>query len=474
LNLDSISTLLELSMALSAWKESGPDRWALRCNPSSGNLHPTEVYVVAQQIEGLASGVYHYVSRDHVLEQRCLADVTNTQPVSALWIGLTSIHWREAWKYGERAFRYCQLDVGHALGALRYAAAVNGWSVQLVEACGDSLLAGMLGVNRSADFGKAEPESPELLLRIIPHADPQTTQRSQAMQQLPTLSLTHWQGHANVLDSHHMYAWPLITEADIATRAPHHALDDVTDDYGRHYPPLMQTTAKRAVDIIRNRRSAQHFDRKFTLSAVDFHDLLDGLLARPQLPWDAWRYAARIHPIIFVHRVEGLTPGLYALVRNPHSIIGLQQALRREFLWRPVDSAPEHLPLHQLYVGDCRQIAKNLSCHQAIAADSCFSMAMLAEFEPLIQNNPWRYRQLYWEAGLLGQALYLAAEAASVRGTGIGCFLDDVVHELLGVQDQRYQSLYHFTVGRPVTDERMSSSPPYSEQRRLGLIEDAT
>ncbi|MGB5200972.1 MAG: nitroreductase, partial [Sedimenticolaceae bacterium] len=38
----SIAALLELSMGLSAWKQLGGSRWALRCNPSSGNLHPTE------------------------------------------------------------------------------------------------------------------------------------------------------------------------------------------------------------------------------------------------------------------------------------------------------------------------------------------------------------------------------------------------------------------------------------------------
>jgi SagB-type dehydrogenase family enzyme len=31
---------------------------------------------------------------------------------------LTSIVWREAWKYGERAYRYCLLDIGHAWQAL--------------------------------------------------------------------------------------------------------------------------------------------------------------------------------------------------------------------------------------------------------------------------------------------------------------------------------------------------------------------
>ena len=102
-----------------------------------------------------------------------------------------------------------------------------------------------------------------------------------------------------------------------------------------------------------------------------------------------------------------------------------------------------------------------MNCHQAIAGDSTFALAMLAEFDAPLKDAPWRYRELYWEAGLLGQVLYLEAEAAGLRGTGIGCFFDDVLHELLGLQGTTFQSLYHFTVGYPLTDERIASLPPY-------------
>src|SRR5262249_25382136 len=132
LSVATVGALLELSMGLAAWKEYGPDKWALRCNPSSGNLHPTEAYVISSNVPGLDDGLYHYVSRDHVLERRCVSAPGGDIASSRLWVGLSSIHWREAWKYGERAFRYCQLDLGHAIGAIRYAAAALGWSAKVV------------------------------------------------------------------------------------------------------------------------------------------------------------------------------------------------------------------------------------------------------------------------------------------------------------------------------------------------------
>jgi hypothetical protein len=64
----------------------------------------------------------------------------------------------------------------------------------------------------------------------------------------------------------------------------------------------------------------------------------------------------------------------------------------------------------------------------------------------------------------MGQVLYLEAEAHGLRGTGIGCFFDDALHDLLGIRDQRMQSLYHFTIGMPVLDERITTEAPYAAQ----------
>ena len=133
-DLKSIGILFELAMGLSAWKVYGQSRWALRCNPSSGNLHPTESYLIFSGIGNLSSGIYHYNSYQHNLEQRCIIPPQQRHDSLAgnsILIGLSSIHWREAWKYGERAFRYCQHDVGHAIATFRYAAAILGWQVQL-------------------------------------------------------------------------------------------------------------------------------------------------------------------------------------------------------------------------------------------------------------------------------------------------------------------------------------------------------
>ena len=135
----SLSRFFEFALALSAWKKGGEMEWALRSNPSSGNLHPTEGYVVFPQINGLdlKPGLYHYAPKEHGLELRAeflteqVARLLAPFPQGAFLFGLTSVHWREAWKYGERAFRYCNHDVGHAIGTARIAAATLGWNMVL-------------------------------------------------------------------------------------------------------------------------------------------------------------------------------------------------------------------------------------------------------------------------------------------------------------------------------------------------------
>ena len=83
------------------------------------------------------------------------------------------------------------------------------------------------------------------------------------------------------------------------------------------------------------------------------------------------------------------------------------------------------------------------------------------DFEAALASwGPRAYRRLHWECGFLGQLVYLEAEALGLRGTGIGCFFDDPVHQVFGFKDLAFQSLYHFTVGGPVDDPRLTTLPP--------------
>jgi len=449
LDLPNLGLLLELAFGLSAWKQYGPSRWALRCNPSSGNLHPTEAYLINAGNNLLEPGVYHYHSHDHALEQRCRFP----KPISdGLLLGLSSVHWREAWKYGERAFRYCQHDIGHALAAVRYAAACLGWTIELLADVGDAELAALLGLDRSDDFKKWEQETPDLVCRIHTLQDYPPLSLAALLELLPTAT---WYGQADSLRAHHLYHWPVIDEVAAAAVKPHG--EEPRPNTVIQTPPPSSCLAK-ATRLIRQRRSAQRFDGKMqALPSAWFYRMLGAVLPN-SAALALWPWPAKVHLFLFVHRIDGLSPGLYALVREESALPRLKAATLEEFFWQPQTDGP---PLYHLYSGDVRAIAKTLSCHQPIAGDSAFSLAMVADFKATVANEAWRYRQLFWECGYIGQILYLEAEAAGVRGTGIGCFFDDSVHQILGITDDTWQSLYHFTIGTPLEDARLQTLPPY-------------
>src|SRR5579872_2062740 len=125
-----LSQLLFYSAAISAAKRvpSTGYKYALRVNPSSGNLHPTEFHFATRGLKDWPDGLYHYRPSSHTAEQRAVGDfVANLTALEApIVFVLTSIAWREAWKYGERAYRYCLHDMGHAWQALVLAARAIG------------------------------------------------------------------------------------------------------------------------------------------------------------------------------------------------------------------------------------------------------------------------------------------------------------------------------------------------------------
>jgi SagB-type dehydrogenase family enzyme len=125
-----LSQLLFYSAAISASKRvpSTGNRYALRVNPSSGNLHPTEFHFLTRGLQEWPDGLFHYRPSAHMAEQRGLGnfEMKLAGSFAPIVFVLTSIVWREAWKYRDRAYRYCLHDMGHAWQAIALAARAIG------------------------------------------------------------------------------------------------------------------------------------------------------------------------------------------------------------------------------------------------------------------------------------------------------------------------------------------------------------
>jgi SagB-type dehydrogenase family enzyme len=134
---------------------------------------------------------------------------------------------------------------------------------------------------------------------------------------------------------------------------------------------------------------------------------------------------------LYVHRVDGLTPGVYRY-------------------W------PEHAELERIKGGDQRVAAAALSLGQELAGNACVAVSMIGDFENASRSYGNRgYRYVHFEAGAIGQRMYLAAEALGLRATGIGAFFDERVNRYLNLSPEQGQVVYHFAIGYPVSDPRL-------------------
>jgi len=401
------------------------------------------------------------------------------------------VFWREAWKYGERAFRYCNHDVGHALAAVAVAAAALGWDAKVLDGLSYEDLGRLVGVDKGSLAatpeelpnrvvkGKApwvERQHPDCTVLLFPAGSEPEVDYGRMSDALRRFDGLDWVGKANALSKDHV-VWDVIyrTAEEVKKHGPAPEERFVVMPW-RKSPAMSEGLYKQLTvqEVVRRRRSAVDMDGVHVMGRDMFYQMLLHCLPSGEagtgerqgkqcalpfrvLPWDA-----EVHAALFVHRITGLPKGLYFLVRNEEHFGALQRAMRQDFEWVRPEGCPDGLPLYRLMKGDCQRLAMQISCFQEIASHGCFSLGMIARFDPVLHDKgEWMYPRLFWETGVLGQVLYLEAHAVGISATGIGCYFDDAVHEVLGLKDLEFQSLYHFTVGSPVLDKRIMSLPAY-------------
>lgn len=420
-----VSQLLFHSAAISAAKrvQSTGYKYALRVNPSSGNLHPTEFHFAACGVKGWPDGLYHYRPSSHMAEQRATGSLklpVEDRQAPLLFI-LTSIVWREAWKYRNRAYRYCLHDIGHAWQALALSAQAIGCR---------SFAWGCFPDDDVARICRFPGDEWPMILVALEGDSIRKSARTEN-------ELWWYGGEPNRL-SDHVVSYPLIEQIHAATKK---LAGSSTLEPGGHSPAAV---SGRCVDLPEPGHSVRPFGEvvRRRRSALDFRGgawfislaQLSAILAAASAPVAADFAVARwITLYLYVHRVEGLDPGLYRY-------------------W------PEQKRLEILRLGDQRVMAAGLSLGQDLAGNACVAFSMIGDLDRAAQLFGDRgYRYVHFEAGAIGQRLYLAAEALGLGATGIGAFFDDEVHEYLGLGPGDGQVVYHFAIGYPEPDPRLDA-----------------
>jgi SagB-type dehydrogenase family enzyme len=416
-----LSQLLFYSAAISASKRvsSTGYRYPLRVNPSSGNLHPTEFHFRARGVKEWPDGLYHYRPSTHMAEQRALGDVEmklgrNSAPLVFV---LTTITWREAWKYGDRAYRYCLHDIGHAWQALALAARAIG--------C-DSFAAGHFPDDEVTQRCRlADDELPMLLIELRGASIP--ARESNAGE-------TVWYGgHANQLSAEKASNEWIdrihdATKLSTPTQRGNVVAEPLPTGYGEIKLPPPATSRRTFGETARLRRSALDF--LGGTQSISLTQLSALLAAASQRLIADFARTSFVQLYLYAHRVEGLNPGVYRY-------------------W----SASAELEL--IKHGDQRVVAAELSLGQKLAGNACVAFSMVGDLERAVRAHGDRgYRYAHFEAGAIGHRLYLAAEAHGLGATGIGAFYDEEAHRYLKLPPQQ-QVVYHFAIGYPVPDVRL-------------------
>ena len=420
-----LSQLLFYSASISASKlvPSTGYRYALRVNPSSGNLHPTEFHFFTRGLKDWPDGLYHYRPSSHMAEQRALGIEMDLDGSPApITFVLTSIAWREAWKYRDRAYRYCLHDIGHAWQALALGARAIG--------C-DAFAAGQFPDDEVAQFCRFhEDEWPMLIVELrgesIPLIEPNPVRE-------PDPGKIVWYGgEANRLSKESIPYGSIeeIHEATKLRRAEGH-VTVAEPGAGKTKPPRPTSFPRPFGEVVRLRRSALDFQGGAkSISLTQFWSLLAA--ANQPLMAD-FANARFIQLYLYVHRVSGLQPGVYRF---------------------SLDDAR----LENVKSGDQRVAAAGLSLGQDLAGNACVAFSMIGDFNRATRVHGDRgYRYVHFEAGAIGHRLYLAAEALGLGATGIGAFYDEEVHRYLNLTPEQGRVVYHFAVGYPVPDYRVKA-----------------
>jgi hypothetical protein len=506
---DALSDLFFHALSCSARKDSyqmlsAPrSAWSKRVNPSSGGLHPVECHVLLPpELSGSETAqVLHYAVQNHGLEHRAQLTselwqhfTAHSWPHAAALVLLSTLDWREIWKYGERAWRYVQLDVGHALAALQFAARAHGWSVVPVTSVTGATLMTDAQVCTLFGLSDARPESstsaggptlghcaeleherPAVLLALIPHVI-DVSEYLTAVNKLEldwsAVAQVPYQGNASQASWMHHH-WHSIAAIDHVTRITQRtrSLIEASGKYPHvQHSALSVADERLAGEVLRTRRSALEYLPQGGVTWPQFRYMLAHLLNQQVWQSTDQSWGRHIHCALYIHRVEGLVPGYYVL---PRTLAALDQlrGLAPNAQWSRPECASDEpdLPLYLLHPASeevAREVVKEASCHQKIAETASFVLSMFTDLHgALTRDAPAIYRQLHWECGMMGQVLYQDATALALMATGLGCFLDDLALQPFELAPH-CAALYHFAVGPGPASHYLA----YNYERSFGEI----
>lgn len=428
-SLAQLSTLLHLAQGVTGITRYPHATYHLRAAPASGALYPTITYVVVREVGSLEPGLYHYDVKDHALHllragTERVGDLAGAvyrpETVRAAKVTLlfSTEYFRSAWKYEERAWRYCLLDAGHAAGQATLAAAALGLSSHLIGRFDDRKVNAVLGLHAAQEGA----------LLVVPIGGPSGA---------PAAAQPRFEARPQTLGSDDVPDMVSLAQgrtvlARVDTGGPVKAFPapkPVRNEAGTDLIPLPREglpTGERLDATVERRRSARRWDTQAAVALRDLSQVLHlsfGQTGGRPDPTVESIGALRLY--VVVHRADGVPPGVYAYRRETHALARIRS-------------------------GDQAGATHAMSLFQEVVRDAGVVLVKTMDARTLDYPDGARgYRYGALDAGMLGANLYLSTTALGLGATGIGAFFDDEVSALIKVPPNREHIIYVSAFGVP-------------------------
>ena len=328
-----------------------------------------------------------------------LVEATGTEPAVArapLVVACTSTFWRNAWKYGPRAYRHAYWDTGTVLANLLAVAHAAGLPARTVLGFADGEVDRLLDVD-------GEREATIALVAVGEPVDPPPPAPPFGPLDLPTVPLSRREvDYPLIADAHRASALESGAEAaawraspgDPSPRQPAPA-----PEAGRRLSALPGAALPDPIEVVIRRRGSTRVFARDSITFEELSTLLD--VATALLDIDCTGdYGPLGEPYLIVNAVEGLDPGAYA-VRG-----GALEPLR---------------------TGRFRQAARALALDQDLGGDASVDVYFLTDLGRVLERYGERgYRLAQLSSAIMAGRLYLAAYALRLGATGLTFYDDEV------------------------------------------------
>lgn len=357
-------------------------------------------------------------------------------------------------------------------------------------AVSDETIARLLGLDREADFPAhvLERERPECLLLI--DTRPAVSEESRTCSLSDYFDLdqfgtsAHWHGTASRLTPKEC---AFLEWEGVNTVLPHLAIhsaaisnvtntngsaNELNQSFQQAPSDLRSEIALSYFDLTRQRRSAGFYDEStFKLPKKRFIKIMRRVCFS-QLPFTR---SNDVHVVVMILRVKGLKPGVYLIPRNSEFLKLFMGETRlgrgkkskssksAEMDVETLDASSAMLDrdwnqlVYLFPVDNMAQVSTRLCAEQSIGGLGVFTIILLAEFRhKLLVHGASHCRRLHYEAGAMGELLYLEAESEGLRANGMGCYFDNPLLELLALpRNHSFEPLYFLSVGDAFDDEKL-------------------